>query len=64
MLNRLEEDKTRVRLEVRKLLQLSKHDLNVAQKVEVEMKISRRIQARFESSHQQNLTRRTGKSQR
>lgn len=58
MLNRLEGDKTRVRLEVRKLLQLSKHDLNVAQEVEVEMKISRWIQARFESRHQQNLTKR------
>ena len=58
MLNRLEGDKTRVRLEVRKLLQLSKHDLNVAQEVEVEMKIRRWIQARFESRHQQNLTKR------
>ena len=36
--NRLGGNKTRVRLEVRKLLQLSKHDVNVAQDVELEMK--------------------------
>lgn len=60
----MEGDKTRVRLEIRRLLQLSKHDLNVAEEVEVEMKISRWIQARFESRHQQNLTRKAGKSQR
>lgn len=62
-LNRLERNKTRIRLEVRKLLQLSRQDLNVAKEVEVGVKRSKQIQARLESRSQQNLPRRTRKSQ-